>query len=297
MNLESEIRQVRGRLSSPSRLDSNDDRITDLEIIDWIHKGEIQVLKDMAEREKVTTVATFTADAAELQGAATDFPTDILDIVRVVHDGVECKRIPLREVGATAENSLYEPIAGYQQYYYQLARANGTVNIGILPAPSTGDVDVYYVKIPTRRFKHRRGYTTNAGANAQELIDNTLAQVDGYWNGTEVRLLKGDYEGQERTITDWTLTGTILDVGAGAAFPAIIAAEVTFDMGEVSQIPPDFQDLVIVWATYVGLLKDKEVQMAQATRDEYQHYLDMVNQRYGFTREEPGRQPETAKTL
>lgn len=295
MNLESEIRQVRGRLSAPSRLDRSDDRITDLEIIDWIHKGEIQVLKDMAEREKVTVTASFTAAASELQGGATGFPTDILDVVRVVHAGVECKRMPLRELGALDQNTLYEPISGYQQYFYTMGKAGGLTNIGILPAPASGTVAIWYVKIPTRRYKHKRSITTSVGGGTTKLVDATLIQVDDYWNGCEIVLLDGTYEGTLNTILDFEKTGAILTTTS--ALPEATLAGTTYEMGEVSQIPPDFQDLVIVWASYVGLMKEKEISMAQATRDEYQHYLDLVNARYGFTREEPGRQPETARTL
>ncbi len=295
LNLASEIREVRGRLSSPSRLDSTNDRITDLEIMDWIHRAEIQALKDVVEREKVTAHLNFPAAVAELQGTATGFPLDILDIVRVVHLGVDCKRIPLRELGALTQNELYEPVSGYQQYWYQILRTDGTINFGVLPAPASGTIDLYYVKIPARRAQQVRGFTTGSGTAVQIFDTAKLGQVDNHWQGREIMLSDGAYPGEVRQVTFSNKSASRLTVGV--AFPEAVPAGVHFDLGEKSQMPPDMQDLVIAWATYIGLLKDKEIQMAQSVRGEYEAYLDKINRRYGFTREEPQRQPETARTL
>jgi hypothetical protein len=300
VNLETQIRQVRARLSEPGRDDYRDDRITDLEIVDWIHKAEIRVCRDVVERERITQTATVAAvSAQELYTIAdTNFPSGILDIVRVTYGGVECSRWPVHELGALDQNTLYDPVKGRLQFFYVLNdTANpGEMSIGIRPVPDdTSDIVITYVPVPPRRWKHWSGTADNLAATEVRLIDSGMQHPDDFWIGAEVRLTSGLFEGEERTVVDSVEATTLVIVGVD--FSAIVPLSTTFDMGDPTTLPPEWEDLVITWATYTGLLKDKEVENASAVRAEYEQYLSIVNQRYGFTRVEPGREPGGQKTL
>lgn len=374
MNLQTQIRQVRARLSQPARDDPGDDRITDQEIVDWIHKAEIRVTQDLIEREKMVTTATFPArNAVELydhgiidsdttdgvagdkftiegttalstvddlyngmtviitsgdeiteeriitdyaatgntitvgvefdvaiQGSVTfeirdkRFPIDILDIVSVDYAGTECVRHPVHDLVALDDNDIYLPLKGFQQYFYTIAGGEGTTRLGIRPIPDgVENIKITYVKVPLRRHKHHSGRTTSVGTT-KTLVDTSLTNSDDYWNGTQLRMTSGVDSGTDKTIVDFDNGSTTLFV---PEFGDVTSAAIDYEMGQVSEIPQEYNDLVIAWASYIGLIKDKELQEAQSIRGEYEAYVQTINTRYGFGRTEPDRTSADERAL
>lgn len=295
MNLETQIRQVRARLSDPRRTDPEDSYVTDLELVDFIHQAEWQVVRDLAERESFVQTATFNAVNAQEQydEAAAGFPIDVLDIVRVTYGGVECRRHPVHELGALDFGSNYRPRKGLSQFFYLIGGSLGKLKLGIRPIPDdTSQVAVWYVRRPYRRFKHLLGQVTLAGTNL-EIIDSTsLLHVDSYWNGSEVRLKDQIYAGNERIVSAFAAATDKITVSV--AWPTIITVGTRYEVGEVSQMPADLEPLVIGWASYLGFVKNMAADLGGIARSEYDQMLSRHNQRYGMSRTEPGREPQAA---
>jgi len=212
MNLQSEIREVRSRVADPARVDPNDSYILDIEVMDWLWRGETQLLHDISEREKVAKILTIAAVAAQELYSIT---VDLLDIIRVTYAGTECTRYPVEELGALTTNRFRVPVKGQQQYFYILSDTAagvvpGRTRIGIQPIPDdTSNIIIYYIPMPTRRFKANQGTTTGAGSSTT-MVDSLLIQPDDYWNGTQIRLLSGYLKGNAQVVTDFTNAGAII---------------------------------------------------------------------------------------
>lgn len=292
MNLETQIRQVRSRLATPRRALVSEDYITDTEILEWIRQAELQVIKDVAEREKFITQATVAAVAAQELYSRTDtgFPVDVVDIVRVTYAGVECNRHPAHEIAALELNTFRRPRKGFNQYFYEIAGTFGTSKIGIRPVPDdTSPIVIWYVQAPYRRFKHLRGITTAVGA-ATEIIDSgNLKQPNNYWVNAEVRLFDGLIQGEERIVSASDLGTTKLTTTT--AWPVAVAQNVTYELGEVSELPAELEPLVTAWATYLGQCKGRDAGDASLTRTEYDAQIAKHNARYGYGRTEPTSEP------
>lgn len=289
MNLQSEIREVRSRVSEPDRVNPDNPYFTDLEIIDWIYRAEIQTAHDAIERERLIKTAT-TAGVASQE--LYDAPADLLDIVRVTYGGVECTRFPVTELGALATNRLREPTKGLQQFFYELAKPTGVPGrgqIGIRPVPNdTANIVVYYVPMPVRRYKAVQGTTTGAGTTTTALDSVLSAYPDDFWNDTQFRILTGPMRGQFRNVSDFSSgTGTITWTTAIEAAPG---TNNDYEMGQVSSLPQEWIPMVVAWASYQALLKDRRPDLASAQRQEYDALLANINNRYGFSRTEPARE-------
>lgn len=288
MNLETQIRQVRSRFAEPRTADPADDRFTDTEILEWIHQAEIHVIRNIAEREKWIRTATFPAvNGQELYDRATaGFPTDLIDIVRVTYASAPCIRHPVHEIDALEMNSRRFPRKGYNQYFYELAGTFGTSKLGIRPIPNDAtNIVLWYIKMPYRRYKHKRGTTTAAGTNV-EIIDATnLTHPNNFWTDSEVRLFDGVLAGQERIVASSTKATTRLTVST--AFDEIVAQNVIFEVGEVSELSKELDPLVTAWATYLAKMKNADPD-ASAVKIEFKELLAEHNSRYGTARTEPG---------
>lgn len=295
MNLETQIRQVRARLSDPRRTDPEDSYVTDLELVDFLHQAEWQVVRDLAERESFVQTATFAAVNGQEQydEAAVGFPIDVMDIVRVTYGGVECRRHPVHELGALDFGSNYRARKGLSQFFYLIGGSLGKLKLGIRPIPDdTSQIAIWYVRRPYRRFRHVRGIVTLLGTNV-EIIDSTnLLHVDSYWNTCEVRIMDGLYVGNERVVSAFAAATDKITVSS--AFPTPIPVGSRYEVGEVSQMPADLEPLVIGWAAYLGFVKNMAADLGGIARSEYDQMMSRHNQRYGMSRTEPGREPQGA---
>lgn len=294
MNLETQIRQIRGRLADPRRTDETDPFIRDTEIIDWIHHGEVQVLRDVPERELFIEIATFAAVIGQerYDKATANFPQDVVDPVFVRYAGVECVRHAVHELGSLQYGDALRPRKGLNQYFYLLAGGLGTATLGIRPVPDdTSQIELWYVRRPYKRFKHAYVQLSAAGTPTT-LISSSLTHVNDYWNGCEVRVAEGSiYQGEERVVSDFDATTDTLTVAT--AMPEAIGTGPFIELGEVSELPPDLEPLVNAWAVYLGFLKMMAPMSAQLARTEYRELHAAHMQRYGYGRVEPSREQES----
>lgn len=288
MNLQSEIREVRARVSEPARLNPDNPYITDIEIIDWIFRGEIQVSQDIQERERLVKIQTTAAVAAQ---ELYDAPADLLDIVRITYAGTECTRASLLELGSLTSNRYRAPKKGVQQFFYEIAKSGvtpGVGQIGIRPIPDdTQNILIYYVPVPVRRYKAVDVKTTSNGSTTTTISTSLTAYPDNFWNNTQIRWLNGANRGNFKAVTGFTsATGTVTHPANDIA----TTTGIEFEMGQVSSLPQEYIPLVIAWAAYQALMKDRRPDLAQIYKTEYEAQLTQVNGRYGYSRTEPARE-------
>lgn len=88
--------------------------------------------------------------------------------------------------------------------------------VGLYPTPSDGGVEAL---------------TTSLAGDTVSIVSTALSSTDDAYNGRTVRILSGDQEGQERTISDYD--GATTTITVDTAFAAAIASGVEF------QINPD----------------------------------------------------------
>jgi len=142
-------------------------------------------------------------------------PVDALrpDLVSIQWPGIddELELIPYTLQQAVLEGLIQE--TGTPSMWYV---GHDRRSIGIVPTPSDGGVD---------------SVTTALAGDTTSVVDSTLGTTDDVYVGLTLRILSGDQEGQERTITAYDAATTTLTVDT--AFTAAIAATVRY------QIHPD----------------------------------------------------------
>ena len=153
---------------------------------------------------------------------------------------------------------------------------------------AAGRLVIDYIKRPSKRVKHWESYSTAAGT-ATTIVDSSLTQANDFWNSCNLRLKEGNLVGEERAVSDYDLATTTLTVVTFGVAPGI---SIEYEMGEVSAYGDEFMPLVAAWATYLGFVKDQNMEMANTQLSEYKTGVEAVNARYGsFHRQEPSKEP------
>lgn len=288
MNLQTEIREIRTRLSAPVRSNDTDNYITDLEIVDWIWAAELQIAQDVSDDALLDLEATdsvTTVNGTSAYSLASDFQR-LLSVQLDVGAGLQYARIINPKQARLIAQSPSWRSSAMNPYAWVYA---GQLNVSPTPGSeaAVGKLKVNYVGRPTQRAKHIYSYTTGAGT-AITMVDSALVQADDFWNNCKVRLTTGALKNQERLVTDFTASSDTLTV---ATFGTDPGQSIYYEMGEVSDLGDEFSPLIVAWATYLGFIKDADMELAAAQLNEYRTAVQAINARYGaFHRQEPSQE-------
>jgi hypothetical protein len=251
--------------------DPGEEKVQFGEILSYINIGQSVLATAIwnIEREFFLGINTFQTKAApgasdQTLSAAGDYlaPTDLNQFCRVVLNGVECNRHPVRELNALNKNTLYRATKGTQQFFSVIGDSIGRTKFRVFPPPIEADtVDVWYFKKPTD-FHEQGSYegTTTAlgGAAGVSLIDTALPQANAngdatFWVNGEVRITNGTLIGQKRRISTFTPgTGTCT---LQTAFPIQLPIGTTYEIDQVSIIPSQHHHLIGYYAAALGAPK------------------------------------------
>lgn len=285
MNLQTEIREIRTRLSAPVRSNDTDNYITDIEIVDWIWAAELQIMQDAVEDALLDLQATqteTTVNGTSAYALDTSFQRVLQVQLNTGAGLIPCRIINPKQVRLLSQSPSWRPspMTPYAWIF------GGNINVSPTPGSEAGagKLIVQYTARPTKRGKHIASYTTAAGS-ATALVDTALTQADDYWNNCTVRLTSGAMKNLERTVTDFTASTDTLTV---ATFGTAPGQSITYEMGEVSDLGDEFSPLIVAWATYLGYVKDADLELANMQRDEYLRGIQTLNARYqSYHRQEP----------
>ena len=286
MNLQTEIRAVRERIGEPARTDQMDNYITDEEILSWIYDAEQKIVRDVVEDALLEMLTLSQANTAAADGDYA-LPSDFERIIGVsLNSGqghIDCRIIKPTQKHLLETNPNWRP-TGLTPVAWIFA---GQVYVRPTPvAIVTNGIEIRYIKTPTRRYKHVESFTTAAGT-ASSIVDGALTQPNDYWNASTMRLKTGALAGQERTISDFVLSTTTLTVST--AFDAAPGTSIYYEMGTPTDLGDNFSPLIVAWASYLGLTKDRETDISQTQKDEYERGVAQINARYAHIHQQETR--------
>ncbi len=311
MNLQTEISEVRSRLVAPARASSDDQFITDEEIIRWIYQAELRLVKLLPEDMLLNLQTEVNVDLVSGGPPPTTVDQDlnpvtlsdlsVTDFVRFLEAKLEvgqgiktCRHISpeelrtIEQTGTRRPTRNYPYIAIFDNQFYVRPQPEA----GWFTTNPDGKFYLRYVKRPTRRFKHYKGLTTGAGGTTT-VVDSAAPGPDDWWNGTQLRISDEDaaIRGQEGTVTDFAdASGTF--TFAGGTFFAASGTNIEFEVGEVSDLPEECHELIVAYATYRGFMKDGESELAQQQLVEYTELLEASGARVlGRHKTEPMEEP------
>jgi hypothetical protein len=260
----------------------------DMELMDYIHAGEMQVAEDIGYQNipSLLTVQTrTTVDGTNtyfLPGMSATLADDqpIQELLSIEMDAgagymVRCEVVPIdRFVYLVQDNvpprSAYRPLAAVQS----------RTQIIVSPTPGAeagaNKLQFRYIGIPKRRYKQHHGIVSSATATT--LTDTDLTEPGNYWTTDAVlsiRLLDTlattANAGIDRLVTNWDAGGPSFTV----AFPwaGTPVAGTHYLVGECSSLDDQLSRLALVYAAYQGLVKDKDP-TAQMRFDEYRRGIE-----------------------
>lgn len=265
MNLREMMSTVYSYIGSPS-----EEVLQRGECIGYLNVGQNVVARNLVniEREKFTTTYTVAATG----GTATyAMPVDLETILRIRYAGCVNRRLPIGDLSATDNNTMYRPIKGTQQFYYILGGTVGAIQIGLLPIPDdTANIVVEYIRKPTD-FHILGSFNTVLDQNATEAHSATAFNAsaapfagsatktgtDDFWNNGQVRFTSGKNSGTVRWITDFDAISTAYGRFTVAALPDTPADADTIELDQVSIIPPEHHDMVCLYAAALAAPKNQ----------------------------------------
>lgn len=271
MNLLEKVSYVRSLLG-----DVGEDALQEGEIIANISHAQNRVINILinAEREKFVTR---TPDTLVTVASQADYvlPLGVNDIFRVSVDGLEYS--PLAVVHGSAPDRLttHRP-SERQRFFIESKGEAGRPLITLVPTPDANGqiIRVWYVQRPEAFHPeygiHRGTVTTPATTTltTTRIVASgvpfagsaTKSGVNDFWNGHEIMWLTGKNKGIRVRVLDFDATLAPNDYGvltlrSDDALPNIPTVGDTFDLCQVSVVPPQHHELLCMWAAALSAPK------------------------------------------
>lgn len=278
MNLQSEISELRSLMAEPYRSTDADAFFINSECARWIFGGEaaaFNVLADEALGTMAVDSAALTLAGAEglISGTSTTVNWNrVLGVfVTKASLSMRAKLVSAAEFYATRHSPIKPstqeaPIATLDGQSVRIANADTSITQAI----------VKYLPKPTLRAKRHRGTTTSAGT-ATTIVDTGLNGPYGtadWFAGCNAQITSGTDGFVEVLVSGYSgNTLTVANMGAAAGTGA------TYDVGEISSLPPEYYSVWMAYAAFLAANK-KRPQLAGGFLSSFNMQVQAINSRY-----------------
>ena len=289
MNLQTDVHEVRRRIAEEFADDDNDASVTDEDIVGWLNEAEKRFVEDAPAEVALTDsgatgLGLLGQNTQNVASGSTTFalPSDFLKPISVEYtargNAGSVRTCRLLKYDEYRLAKALDP-SFYPSYDTPMACVfNG--NVLILPVGQATISNGYiltYVRIPQRRFRRYSGTVTSVTSTTVFADSKMTAKgwPDDYFNTYENMFTSGTSRGQTSVVNDYTKSTGTITLASGAS---LITVGNSFEVGEQSAVPNKYRNIVMEYATYLALCKDRD-EIAQKHMNEYQRMINSLQGR------------------